>query len=302
VTVGVISAKSRFLPGTREYIRRGDIIQTDAAINPGNSGGPLVNLRGEVIGINVAYRPGQFGGNAGIGFAIPSNTAKTVVPELIQNKKVARGWLGVEIDDLSPAQREFFGAPDGGAWVGKITPDSPAAASDLKVEDIIVAVNDTPIPDTWTLQKVIGSFRPGTKVTLTVVRNKQQHKVEVTLGEMPAKYAGLEPATPDSQVAADWPLGIKVADLTPQLAQQFGIKRQQGVVVQRVDEAGPAAGKLIPGLVILKVNGQEVNNVAEYRAQMDKAKKEGVKTIILHVEQETEEGATVSLVDLDADW
>ncbi|MCD6362104.1 MAG: trypsin-like peptidase domain-containing protein, partial [Armatimonadetes bacterium] len=302
VTVGVISAKSRFLPGTREYIRLGDIIQTDAAINPGNSGGPLVNLRGEVIGINVAYRPGQFGGNAGIGFAIPANTARRVVPDLIEHKRVARGWLGVEIRDLSEHQKKFFGAENGGAWVSNITDDGPAAKSDLQVEDIIVAVDDTPIPDTWTLQRTIGATAPGTKVTLTVLRNKKEKKIEVTLGEMPDKYAGLSDETEQPAAAEKWPLGIRVGDLTPQLAQDFDLKRQKGVVVERVAGDSPAVGKLIPGMVILKVNGHEVENVKQYREQLDKAKKEGGDAVIFHIEQQTDTGTAVSLVDVDAEW
>ena len=302
VTVGVISAKSRFLPGTSRYIRLGDIIQTDAAINPGNSGGPLVNLRGEVIGISVAYRPGQFGGNAGIGFAIPANTAKEIVPQLIENKIVARGWLGVSIDDLTEAQRQMFGADEGGVWVAGITPDGPAAKADLKVEDVIVSVDGVPTPDTWTLQKVVAANAPGKTVKLVVLRNKKEHEVQVTLGEIPAKYTGMQSDQEQTQVAEKTPLGISVADLDATTAQQLDASRDQGIVVTKVDESGPAAGKLAPGMVILKVNDSAVSNVQQYQEQLHKAKAQGVAVVVLSVEAKVDDAATVSLVDIDAEW
>ncbi len=155
VTAGIISAKERTLPGLSKYIRLGNIIQTDAAINRGNSGGPLVNLRGEVIGINVAiFSPGMVAGNVGIGFAIPSDTARVVIPQLIEHKVVKRGWLGIGIDELTPNTRDFYGV-DHGALVANIQEDSPAADSDLQVEDVITAVDGKPIKDTWELQQAI---------------------------------------------------------------------------------------------------------------------------------------------------
>lgn len=303
VTVGVISAKSRLLPGSVQHTRLGDIIQTDAAINPGNSGGPLVNLRGEVIGINVAYRPGQFGGNAGIGFAIPAATARTVVPDLIENKTVVRGWLGIGIEDLTEHQKEFFGAKDGGVWVTQVTADGPADKAGLQVEDIVLSVNGELTNDTWTLQKLVAAARPGATVTLKVLRNKKEREIKITLGEMPATFAGLE-KKPDNttEVAAVWPLGIGVADLNADKAAQIGIKRTKGVVIERVAGDSPAVGKLIPGMVVLKVNDHEVANVQQYRAQMKTAKDDGLKVIVLHVEMEGELGASVSLVDIDTEW
>ncbi len=303
VTVGVISAKSRFLPGTVRNTRLGDIIQTDAAINPGNSGGPLVNLKGEVIGISVAYRPGQFGGNAGIGFAIPAKTAEQVIPDLIENKKIARGWLGIGIDDLSDHQKEFFGAPDGGVWVSNVGEGSPAADSELQVEDIVVAIDGVPTPDTWTLQTIVAASGPGETITLKVLRNKKEREIKVTLGEMPARYAGFdEEGGDDVAVAADAPLGITVSDLDAEIAGQLGIKRTEGVVIKKVAGDSPAAGRLAPGMVVLKVSGQAVATAAEYREKLDALKAENADVVVLHVETEGEQGAAVSLVDIDAEW
>jgi serine protease Do len=303
VTVGVISAKSRLLPGSVEHTRLGDIIQTDAAINPGNSGGPLVNLRGEVVGISVAYRPGQFGGNAGIGFAIPAATARTVVPDLIENKTVVRGWLGIGIDDLTEHQKEFFGAKDGGVWVTQVTPDGPADKAGMQVEDIVLSVEGKLTADTWTLQTIVAAARPGAVVTLKVLRNKKEREVEITLGEMPATFAGLEHETDNAaEAAAVWPLGIGVADLNADKAAEIGLERTKGVVIEHVAGDSPAMGKLAPGMVVLKVNGHEVANVQQYRAQMKAAKDDALKVIVLHVEIEGDLGASVSLVDIDTEW
>ncbi len=303
VTVGVISAKSRLLPGSVRHTRLGDIIQTDAAINPGNSGGPLVNLRGEVIGISVAYRPGQFGGNAGIGFAIPAATARTVVPDLIENKTVVRGWLGIGIDDLTEHQSEFFGAKDGGVWVTQVTPDGPADKAGLQVEDIVLSVNGTATADTWTLQTLVAAARPGAVVTLKILRNKKESEVKITLGEMPAALAGLENDTGDpAEVAAVWPLGIAVTDLNADKAAEMRLERTKGVVIERVAGDSPAVGKLFPSMVVLKINGEEIANVQQYRAQMKQAKDDALKVIVLHVEMEGELGASVSLVDIDTEW
>ncbi len=284
VTVGIISAKGRELAGRSKYIRIGDVIQTDAAINPGNSGGPLVNLRGEVIGINVAIvTRGFIPANAGVGFAIPANTARRVVPELIRKGRVARGWLGITIEDLTPNLQDFYGAPEGGALVTSIQPDSPASKSDLKVDDVIVAVDGQPVHDTWELQKAIASRKPGSVVTLDVIRNRKRIKVRVKLGEMPAKYAGLEEEKPEQRAEARKVLGLRVTEVTPELAAEEDLPVKHGVVVLSVDPTGPAADVIEKGDIITRIDGKPVRNLDDYERLMKQARERGAAYVVLRV-------------------
>jgi len=302
VTVGVISAKGRFM-STVAHGGVGDVIQTDAAINPGNSGGPLVNLRGEVIGISVAYyAPSQIAGSAGIGFAVPAGAGKQVIPQLIEHKRVARGWLGVQIKDLSPNLKEYYGAKDGGALVTSVEDDTPAAKSDLQAEDVIVAVNGARTPDSWSVQKAIGNAAPGVKVELTVVRNKKEQKVAVKLGEMPDRYAGLEPAAEETTAAKEAALGLTVVDITKSLAEQQNLPRESGVVVKDVAQNSPAARKIEPGNVIVKLNGQEIKSVADYNQAIEQAEKGKVEFVVLQIERREGERVTLDVVDIPTEW
>jgi len=303
VTVGVISAKGRFLPGQSKYIRIGDVIQTDASINPGNSGGPLVNMDGEVVGINVAIvSSGLAPGNVGIGFAIPADTARDVVDQLIQNKKVARGWLGITIGDLDENMKDFYGAPEGGALVEGINKDGPAVNSDLKVDDVIVAVDGEKVKDTWDLQKAIAMRRPGTEVTLSVIREKKPVTVKIKLGEMPAKYAGLEEEKKQPSVAQSSPLGIKVEDLTPDTAEQLGIDRKTGVVVRSVNPDGPSADRLMTGDVITRINRTDVNSVADYNKALDEARAAKSAYVIVGYERNVDGDVVSGRVSIKPRW
>ncbi len=308
VTVGIISAKGRFLedlPGLSKYVRIGDVLQTDAAINPGNSGGPLVNLRGEVIGINVAIvSPGfMVPGNVGIGFAIPSNTAKHVIPQLIKSGRVARGWLGIFIRDLTPNLREYYGAPEGGALVTGIKPDGPAAKSDLKEDDVIVAVNGKPVRDTWELQKAIADTRPGSTVTLDVIRNKKRIRIKVKVGEMPAKYAGLETEEKEKAPTTTAMLGLQVGEVTKQLREDMDLPDVQGVVILRVQPDSPAYGLLDRGDVITEINGVRVNDLDDYRQALEKARKSKAKFLVIKFVRKTEEGEVIKgVVDVTPKW
>ncbi len=305
-TQGVISAKGRFLPGQSEFIRIGDILQTDAPINPGNSGGPLVNLDGEVLGINVAIATGGMSrGNVGIGFAVSGDTAKIVVPQLIAKKKVARGWLGINIGDLNDNMRDFYGVPAGGVLVEGITEGGPAAASDLKVDDIIVAVNGKKVSDTWDLQKEVANTPPGVTVFLDVVRDKKPVRVGVKLAEMPAKYAGVEAsgkpgAAEQGQQAS--PLGMTVKTVTPEIAKQLGLKAAKGVVVADVDQDGPAAGKLMKNDVITSVDRAPVATVQEFTAAIAAAKRSGRRYVIIGFSHKAGDEWMTSKVDLEPNW
>lgn len=304
VTVGVISAKGRFLPGQNEYIRIGDVIQTDAAINPGNSGGPLVNLRGEVIGINVAIvSTGMVPGNVGIGFAIPAKTAQTVIPALIQHGRVARGWLGIIIEDLTPNMRKFYGAPEGGALVTGIQPDAPAAKSDLKEDDVIVAVGDQPVRDSWELQKAVADQPPGSRVQLTVIRGKKEHKVTIELGEMPAKYAGTEKEKKEPPKPEVGLLGLRVSEITDTLKTSLKLPDVKGVVVLGVEADSPARGRLQKGDVITKINNSEVRSLDDYEAAVREARKAKAEFLIIRVSRTAQDGSTISsVVDIPTDW
>ena len=317
VTAGIISAKGRFLPGASEYIRLGDIIQTDAAINFGNSGGPLVNLRGEVIGVSVAIAsqaPRPMAGNIGIGFAIASDTVKQVVPQLIQKRKVTRGWLGIGIEDLSPNMKDFYGA-EYGALVSSIRPDTPASRSELQVDDVIVAVDDEKVKDTWDLQKVVMSRQPGAEVTLDVIRNKQHQQVQVKLGEMPAKYAGLEvpkeEAQPEAEEETEAPrdvvvsemLGVKVAALASELARHLDLPEDAtGVVAVEVDSSGPAAGKVKAGDIITHINRQSITSLDEYNAALDQAQQSGRDYVILRVTRKADGEVLSFITDIPVEW
>lgn len=310
VTVGVISAKGRSLPGTSKYIRLGDIIQTDAAINFGNSGGPLVNLRGEVIGINVAIASQapvrSLAGNIGIGFAIPSDTAKEVVPQLIEHKKVTRGWLGIYLAlELTPNMKEYYEV-DYGILVTEIRPDSPASQSDLQAEDVIVAVDGEKVEDTWELQSAIMSRQPGTVVTLDIIRNKQPKQVTVKLGEMPAKYTGLEEPKEEEEAASEIqdPLGLKVTELADEVAAELPdfAATVKGVVVVKVDPNGPAAEKIEKGDIITQVNRQPVKNLDDYDKAIKQAKESDNNYVILHLVRIVDGEMQPLIVDITVNW
>ncbi len=314
VTVGVVSAKGRLIEPdpSAPNMRLGDIIQTDASINPGNSGGPLVNLRGEVVGINVAYAAPMPSGNIGIGFAIPSETARDIVPRLIEGKPIARGWLGVRIRDLTENLEEFYGV-DYGVYIGGIEPDGPAADSDLQVDDVVIAVNGEPVRDTWDLQRAIADSPPGETVTLTVMRNKTERQIEVTLGQMPPKYAGLpEEEEAPAPAAEDWPMGIAVialGDLTPEVGERLGIEAEQGrivgldetdgVVIESVRPGTAAAERVAPGDLIVKVNGHDVANVEQYREQMNAAMAADQDFVVLHLYRVIDGDAMLIAVDIE---
>jgi len=305
VTAGIISAKGRSLRGLSKYIRLGDIIQTDAAINLGNSGGPLVNLRGEVIGINVAiFSPGLTPGNVGIGFAIPSDAARDVIPQLIEHKVVKRGWLGIGIGELTANTKDFYGV-EHGALVANIQEDSPAADSELQVEDVIIAVNSEPVEDTWDLQQAIGNSPPGTTVELTVVRNKKERTVNVTLGEMPAIYAGLEqPKEAEEEEAAQGStaLGVTIRRVTTQDKGDFDDRNLAGVVVSDVDAGGPARGKLTKGDVISKVNQTPIKDLTDWENALEAARASSKSYVVLRVVRKVDGEILHSIVDISVEW
>jgi serine protease Do len=258
ITAGIVSAKGRSFMGGGQFE---DFIQTDAAINPGNSGGPLVNLRGEVIGINTAIFS-RSGGYMGIGFAIPVNMAKNVVTSLMKSGKVVRGWLGVGIQPVTEqAATSFNYSSNEGALVGHVQSGSPAEKGGLKQGDIITALNGDKVCGVNELRNTIANLTPGTSLTVTYFRDGKERTLTVKIGEL--KGSPEEGASPEAESTVD--IGITVENLTERLAKQIGSERSDGVVVLRVQPGSIAEEAGIQSRdVIVTVNGKPVKDVAQY--------------------------------------
>ena len=277
VTAGIISAKGRFIPGNYE-----DFIQTDASINPGNSGGPLIDLRGDVIGVNCAIYT-HTGASMGIGFAVPIDLVKEELPQLKSSGKVVRGWLGVYIQKVTPELAESLGLADSrGALVANVLPNGPAQAAGVKRGDVIVAFDNQPVDDSRELPLLVGRTDLGHKGILKVIRDKQAIDLPVTITQSrePEILASAEKsAKPD--VGAVSPFGLHVKDLSPDLAKELGLDTPDGVVIasvqpgSRADEAGLRARD-----VIIEVNRAAVKDVDAYQNAV-KASAKGKSVLLL---------------------
>jgi serine protease Do len=273
VTFGHVSAKGRanVIDGYEGAAMDQDFIQTDALINPGNSGGPLVNIQGEVIGINTLIR----GMHTGIGFAIPSNLAREVAEQLISEGKFTRPWLGIFMQGLKddPDLHELLKGVDDGVVVSKIVPNSPASKSDLKPTDVIVSVDGSQVTTPQQLRASIRGKKIGQPITLDVFRKDKVIKVEVSPGEWVqptavATKAKNNPA-PDANPAG---LGLTVQELTPDLASQFGVESIDGVLVASVEKDSPAARKgLRQGDIVTSIDQQAVTTPKQYHDALKKA-------------------------------
>jgi serine protease Do len=266
VTKGIVSATGRGNLGIEDYE---DFIQTDAPINPGNSGGALINDRGELIGINTAIITHGSGGNQGIGFAVPSNLARTVMEEILKNGKVTRAYLGIYPQDVTPAIAKAFGEKDPrGVLVGDVSPNSPAQAAGLQRGDIILEVNGKPMTGSNQLRMTISMMQPGSEAQLKVVHDGSQRELTIKLHELPTEQAENNNQTGDQQALA----GIEVANLTPDMAKQLDLPpTTTGVVVKRVNPSSPLADSgLREGDVVQEVNHQPVKNVSDFYNAMHK--------------------------------
>ncbi|HTV59739.1 MAG TPA: DegQ family serine endoprotease [Verrucomicrobiae bacterium] len=266
-TMGIVSATGRGGLGIENYE---DFIQTDAAINPGNSGGALIDIHGNLMGINTAILSGGSGGNEGIGFAIPINMARRIMDQILTNGKVVRGYLGVYIQDVTPDLAKQFGlSQGGGVLIGDVTSGTPAAKAGLKKGDIILKLNGEPVQSRNDLQIRISQMAPGSKVTLDVWRDGKSMPVEVTLGELPETSSKLGSGENVSSALE----GVEVQDLTPDIAQQLNLPPStQGVVVSNVDQASAAAAAGLQRQdVIQEVNHHAISNVSEFRAALKSA-------------------------------
>lgn len=261
VTTGIISAKGRII-GAGPY---DDFLQTDAAINPGNSGGPLFDMKGEVIGINTAIiAQGQ-----NIGFTIPINLAKELLPQL-KAGKIVRGWLGVMIQDVTPDLAKSFGLKETkGVLISDVTEGSPAAKAGLKRGDVVKGFDGHEVENAHTLSRLVAATQPNNKAKVDIIRGGKEKTIEITIGTMPQKIEGQLP-----EKATAW--GLSVQDITPELTQQLGLNPdEQGVVISGVVPGGPAGeAGLRSGDVVKEVNRQEIHNLNDYNQALEKAKQD----------------------------
>jgi serine protease Do len=278
VTAGIISAKGRSGFGIAAFE---DFIQTDAAINMGNSGGPLVNLDGQVIGINTALvSPSAI--NVGIGLAIPINIAKPVYKQIVAKGSVTRGWLGVAIADLTPEKAKQMDINDSkGVLIPEVMVDSPAAKAGVKAGDVIVEMDGKPVGRAGELQRQIALKEPGKSVKLVIIRDDSRKTITVKLGKRPSRE---ELIAGRSGNAAER-LGMTVRDLTEDAAKQYGYEGLTGVLVTSVEEGSPAAESGIEqGCLIQEVNRNSVTDVKQFDEEVQKSLKTGRVMMLIRYE------------------
>ncbi len=269
VTEGIISAKGRHTGLSSGSFQ--DFLQTDAPINQGNSGGALVNTTGALIGINSEILS-TTGGNIGIGFAIPSNMAKSVMEQIVRKGSVTRGQLGVTIQGIDAGMAQSLGLKQtGGVLVSSVAPGSAADKAGIKQGDVIVAMNGHKVDDSNTFRNQVSSTAPGTEVTLTIVRNGNQQDVKAKLGALSEN--GSQQGGNGGGGSQGGELGISVQPLTPEIASQLGLNPNlQGLVIGQVDPTGPAAeAGMQPGDVIMQVNHQPVRSTNDLRSALEKS-------------------------------
>lgn len=268
VTRGIVSAVNRTNPYSDDPHKPGQFIQTDAAINPGNSGGPLVDARGEVVGINT-FLISPSGSFSGMGFAIPTQVAKGTVETLIKDGKVRHAYLGVGITDITPDNAHFFHLQDtNGAAITEVQNDSPGARAGLKVGDVITEVNGQKVTDAGGLQVLIGQQAPGSKVNVKILRDGKEMSVPVTVDELNAKNEAGIPSSGEEHGKARW--GVGLSNITPDLRDQLQAPSNlHGVVITEIEPGSPAdnAG-LSRGMVIQEVNRHPVTSVADAKREL----------------------------------
>lgn len=283
VTMGIVSATGRANVGIADYE---DFIQTDAAINPGNSGGALVNTRGELVGINTAIFS-RSGGSMGVGFAVPANMARGVMESLVKSGKVVRGWLGVSIQEVTPALAKQFGLTNGkGALVNKVVPNSPASSAGLQKGDIILAFNGKTVDNPSVLRNTVAQTPIGQKVKVEVMRDRKTVKLDVKIAEQPKDIAqagteeeGVQEGAEGSALA-----GIEVRSLTSDIARQLGLPPgTAGVLVSDVASGSLAdAAGVEQGDVIVEINHQPVRNTNDYRRISSKLGKKASALLLIN--------------------
>ena len=284
VSVGVVSALER--PYQSVSQRNTPVIQTDAAINPGNSGGPLLNVRGEVIGINTAiYADPRQGGNIGIGFAIPINTVRELLPQL-RGGKVTRGLIGVEVQPIERDAVDEFGLKSrDGALVRRVNRGGPAAKAGIQPGDVIINFNGKPVKDSDELPRLVTTTQPGTTVPLRIVRDGKEQTLNLTVGELNLEEDQAR-ATQQTQVPGNTPetptgFGIALENLTPEMARRFRLEDTRGAIVTDVEEGSPAAGRVQPGDIIKRVRGVAIGTAIEAQRELAKVPSGGTALMLV---------------------
>nr|WP_294810092.1 Do family serine endopeptidase [uncultured Sphingomonas sp.] len=291
VTAGIVSALHRSTVGGA-FDR---FIQTDASINRGNSGGPLFDLSGNVIGINSQILS-PTGGNVGIGFAIPSTEAKPILDRLMKGQTITRGYLGIQMQELTADLAESFGVPkNGGTIVARVEPGQPAEKAGLRQGDVIVRVNNQDVTPDQTLSYIVANVAPGARIPIELIRDGKRQTVTVTVGTRPAEEElaqqfdldDNDSGPQDGETTAAASLGVAVTPLTPQIARQIGADANaQGVVVVQVDASSDAAGKgLTRGDLITTANRIPVRTAADLARVVGQAKSGGAKQVLLFVQR-----------------
>jgi serine protease Do len=266
LTAGIVSAKGRRLGGPYD-----DFIQTDASINPGNSGGPLLNMRGEVVGINsIIISPGFSPGNVGIGFSVPINLIKSQLPQIKEKGKAVWAWLGIYFQELTPELAESFGLKAvKGALISKVAKNSPAEKAGLKDGDIILEFDGKQVDDSGQLPSMVSSREPGDKVQVKIFRAGKAMELTVVLGTMPDEK---EMAAAAAEVKGGNQLGLAVSDLTNEHAEELGFQALKGVLVVSVSPESQLNGVLIPDDLILQINLRDVPTTKDFEAIVAKLK------------------------------
>jgi serine protease Do len=283
VTVGHVSAKGRRV-FTDQIMFDQDFIQTDASINPGNSGGPLVNIYGEVIGINTLIR----GVNTGIGFAVPVNLARRVADMLIEDGKVTRAWLGVSITTLreDADYRDLAVGVEDGVVVRQFIPGGPAENSDLELADVITSVDGSRVKSAAELKRELRLKKAGDSVTLGLMRNGEAREIKVETGELPDEFTAVSrmrrsERKPEAETKAKL-LGMTVQKITPDLAKRFETKGEEGVIVTAIKNDSAAAEKgITPGDIVTRINSAPVDSVASFKAALEG--EDLKKGVIVHI-------------------
>jgi len=276
ITAGIVSAKGRVI-GAGPY---DNFIQTDASINPGNSGGPLFNLDGEVIGINTAI-VAPSGGNVGIGFAIPINMAKSVMPQLKERGKVIRGWLGVSIQVVTQEIKEKFGLKtEEGALIGEVTKDSPADKGGLKRGDVIISFDRKKVKAMNILPSMVAETPVGKKVEIIIIRKGKEKRLTVKIGELKEETKTAVAITPEIEKA----FGLSVQELTPELAESLSLKGEKGLVISGVKKGSSASeAGLQRGDLIQEIEQQPVENIDDFkRIMQESSSKKQILIVIKH--------------------
>lgn len=280
LTVGVVSAKGRNNMGITDYE---DFIQTDAAINPGNSGGPLLNIDGEVIGINTAIFS-QNGGYMGIGFAVPIDMAMQVKEQLLSHGKVTRGYIGIYMnpEEMNEQLAQSFGYKEKtGVLIADVQKDGPADKAGLLSGDIIVELNGKKIVDQATFRRTISTITPNQKAKLLIFRDGKTKTITVTVEALPEE--GEKGTSSEPQEGSLEKYGLQIQNLTPDLAKRFQLDSEEGIIISEVEQGSPAAeAGLQPGMLIMEINRKKVSNTRQFEAELKKAD----KRILLRVKSE----------------